>query len=87
MHARVATKGEMMGRTIETIRSFHHLHEVHIEKLRVKKGNFFLHPISHIIYHNCLSEIEKVKLLQLHFPATTVLVDVSGRREDCLAVF
>jgi len=34
-----------------------------------------------------LPEMEKVKLLQLYFPATVAVADVSGRREGCLAAF
>jgi len=34
-----------------------------------------------------LSEMEKVKLLQLYFPVTVAVADVGGGREDCLAAF
>jgi len=34
-----------------------------------------------------LSEMEKVKLLQLHFLVTAAVADVGGGREGCLAAF
>jgi len=42
---------------------------------------------SYIIPKLSLSEMEKVKLLELHFSATAAVANVGGGREGCLAAF